>query len=163
MPFGPTETLTRRGARSLLLASSLASACAMGQKVMFSEVEGEVVRNGTPVLGATIEREYRWSWNGKQGADTTTTDSAGRFRLPELTQGSWFSGLVPHEPVIQQRLTIRHEGKPYEAWVYIKHNYDRKGELGGRALRLHCDLATEARRVETGPYGDGYFGICDLR
>ena len=157
------ETLTRRGARSLLLASSLATACAMGQKVMFSEVEGEVIRNGTPVAGAAVEREFHWSWNDKRGADQATTDSAGRFRLPQLTQGSWFAGLVPHEAVIQQKILIRHEGKVYEAWVYTKNNYDRQGELGGRALRLRCDLATEPRRVESGPYGDGYFGICDLR
>ena len=147
----------------MLVATLFPEACAMGQKVLFSEVQGIVVRDGAPVGGAVVERSYLWAWNDKRGSDSAVTDQQGAFRVPVITGRSFLGGVLPHEPAVDQTIHIRHEGKTYEAWVFSKRNYDGNGELNGKPLRLHCDLSSPPKRTETGPAGQGYFGICELR
>lgn len=135
----------------------------MGQKVLFSEVLAVVVRDGVPVSGAAVERSYLWAWNDSRGSDSTVTDATGTFRLPSVTGRSLLGGILPHEPAIDQTIRILHDGKTFEAWTFTKRNYDGNGELNGKPLRLHCDLSSEPTRTETGPAGQGFFGICELR
>lgn len=130
----------------------------MAKLVLFSAVEGTISRNGAPVAGATVTREFLWSMKRETGSDTTVTDAAGRFSLPEITRRSLMA-LFPHEPVVRQTITIAVDGTSYKAWVYFKRNYDDNGELR-RPIRLSC-------RLETEPVGrpasyDEVFGVCDL-
>ena len=131
----------------------------MSQKVLFSEVRGVVVRDGVPVSGAQVHRRYKWG--EKSGSDTTATDASGAFHLAEM-YGKSFLGFLPGEVVIDQTIDIVHEGKTYEAWVFFKRNYDPNGEMNGKPLKMRCDLAVTPARTETGPGGEGYFGMCRL-
>ncbi len=135
----------------------------MGQQVLFSEVDGVVVREGTPVSGVQVTRSYLWGWNSSSGSDRVVTDQAGSFHFPVIIGKSLLGGLLPHEPSIEQKILLTHAGKTYEVWVSRKRNYDKDGELDGRPMRLRCDLSSEPKRFETGPNGRGYFGICALR
>ena len=135
----------------------------MGQKVLFSELRGVVLRNGAPVSGAVVERSYIWAWNKSRGSDRVVTDATGAFSLPAVTGRSLLGGILPHEPAIDQTIRIVHDGNTFEAWTFTKRNYDGNGELNGKPLRLNCDLSSEPNRTETGPAGQGFFGICELR
>ncbi|MGE8217989.1 Nickel uptake substrate-specific transmembrane region [compost metagenome] len=126
---------------------------------LFSEVHGTVLLDGKPVQGVEVEQDYHWRWGGQKRTTTVTTDAQGRFHFAEVTGRSWTAGLLPHEPVIVQRITLRYQGKEHKGWFMAKHNYDRLGEVPGRPLNVVCDLADEA-----GPRPEiGTFGICELR
>lgn len=124
---------------------------------LFSEVEGIVVLDGHPVKGAEVERQY--TWKDDLNAEHVLTDAQGRYRFSEVTATSLLWSLLPHEPVIFQKLSIRYQGKEHKGWVLTKHNYDHLGEVGNRPLNLICDLNDEPaahRETET-------FGICRLQ
>lgn len=127
------------------------------KKIMFSEVFGQVTLNGAPVKDAIIERYYRWAWDDKKESDNTTTNEKGIFNLPAQEKNAFISSLIPHEPSIFQQITIKHQGKEYVAWHYTKHNYDKNGELGGRPIRLKCELSKQPAFTD-----DDYYGICTI-
>ncbi|WP_313345389.1 DUF6795 domain-containing protein [Stenotrophomonas sp.] len=125
---------------------------------LFSEVQGTVLLNGQPVQGVEVEQDYHWRWGDLKRTHTVTTDAQGRFHFPEATGRSWTAGLIPHEPVIVQRITLRYQGKEHKGWFLAKHNYDRLGEVEGRPLRFVCHLEREA-----GPHPETEtFGSCEL-
>jgi hypothetical protein len=136
-------------------------AYAMGwfSKVMFSQVQGVVVKNGKPVSGASVMREFEWAWNDIRETDKTTTDGEGKFSFLLITRLSIMTSIMPHEPVIFQKITIVHDDKKYLAWSYFKHNYDNNGEVDGRRLNLHCELTRE----EDFHIKPALFGICTLQ
>ena len=129
----------------------------MAKMVIFSAVTGKVLQDGKPVSGASIEREFRWAWKDETGTDKATSGIGGEFSFPAVERSSFLGSLLPHEPVVRQSITIRHAGKSYEAWLYNKHNYDDKGELEGKPLRLVCRLENAPQR-----HAGGYYGICDI-
>ena len=128
----------------------------MAKMVLFSAVQGRVLDNGKAVAGAQIERAWRWSWKSEDGADRTSTAADGSFALPAVVRSSFFGSLLPHQPQIDQTITIKHGGKAYKAWSHFKGDYDHNGELDGRPLRLTCRLESEpALRLRV-------FGICEF-
>jgi len=140
----------------LILSTVLIEAHAMTRKCLFSEVHGVVLDHGQPVAGARLERTWFWHWNDERGGDTTNTDAAGAFRFPAVNGRSLSGSLLPHEPVIEQKILIQHGGKTYRAWVFSKGEYGENGELDGRPIRLTCRLESEPTRKQ------GVFGICEL-
>jgi hypothetical protein len=129
-------------------------------KVMFSEVRGVVQKNTAPVAGAKVKREYTWAWDSKKVQEETVSDAAGNFSFPMARKTSVISGILPHEPVISQLITISVEGKDYIAWDFRKHNYDDQGELRGKPINIACDLT---RKPASGYINDDIYGICQLR
>lgn len=128
----------------------------MAKMVLFSAMEGRVLHNGKPVAGAQIERSWRWSWKSENGADQTTTAADGGFVLPAVVRTSWMGSLLPHEPLVDQIISIQVAGKTYKAWAHFKRNYDTNGEHQGLPLRVTCRLESEpVRRAEI-------FGICEF-
>lgn len=128
----------------------------MGKMVLFSAVRGQVLLNGKPVVGATVEREFDWAWKSEKGRDSTLTDAEGRFSLAPITRTSFLGGLLPHEPVVRQVISIDHAGKRYKAWATFKRDYEDNGELDGRPIVMTCRLEAEPqRRGEV-------FGLCEL-
>jgi len=135
---------------------------AMFNYSLFSEVRGVVVSQGKPVVGATIERTYRWTWKNKNGSESVVTNEKGEFYFSEIT-GFAFLGWLPHEPMIEQTIRIKHQGKSFDAWMYDKRDYDRNGELNGRPINLFCSLEAPVSKIETGVQGNRAAGICELR
>lgn len=121
---------------------------------LFSEVEGTVTEDGRPVLGAEVERVYEW--RDQPRSERTTTGADGRFAFSEAIADAPLSGVLPQEPVVPQRIIIRVRGQEYKGWLHTRHDYDRGSELGGRPLRLDCDIERKAE------FHEGWFGICTL-
>lgn len=123
---------------------------------LFSAVEGTVLLDGKPVAGVEVEQRYHWRWKDKRGTEKTTTDTSGRFQFSTITGKSMTAGLLPHEPVIVQNIVFRYQGKEYEGWYQSKRNYEDLGELGGKPLRLKCELTDQP-----GPHPESNsYGIC---
>ncbi len=136
---------------------------------LFSPVKGKVVLKGQPVEGAVIERTCKWNWKNEKKSDQTVTDKNGEFALPGIYSWMGIVQLVPHEPVIDQQIVIKHGGATYNAWAHFKHEYGEFAELDiakalgegrgldGKPINLYCDLDAEMK-----PRG-GYGGIAELR
>ena len=137
---------------------------------LFSPVKGIVVYKGQPVVGAVIERTCEWNWKKYEPqTDQTETDEKGEFSLPGMYSWMGLVQLVPHEPVIHQHVVIKYEGKEYNAWYLVKHEYGEFAELDmakvfgdgpsleGKPINLYCDLEAEAKNR------GGYGGLSVLR
>lgn len=123
---------------------------------LFSDVQGVVLNKGVPVPDTEVERIYNWGWKDVTGQEKTMTDAQGRFHFDPVVQSSFWASILPHEPVVTQKILIRQGGTEYKAWMFTKHNYEENGELSGKSIRLSCDLASEASAK-----GD-VFGICEM-
>jgi hypothetical protein len=160
----------------LVLATSVALlAVAKGSKMLkiclFSPVKGVVVHKGKPVVGAILERSWKWHLknSGSSCVDQAATDDSGHFSFPAVYSWLGVVQLIPHQPVIEQLITIKHEGTEYKAWGHTKMDYDEFGELSiahdlgqspglnGKPIDLYCDL--DAEKKNRGGYG----GIAELR
>ena len=79
----------------------------------------------------------------------------GRMRAPHINL-SLLGSLLPHEVVIDQTMTIQHDGKTYKAWALFKRDYDNNSELNGKPINITC-------RLEKPPARRGsVFGICEF-
>jgi len=126
------------------------------KKCLFSEVNGAVFAGGVPVAGAEVEQFYKWENSNKSSEKSIETDSNGRFRFDAILDNSVFTTILPSNPVIQQKIFIRYDGKEYEAYLFMKKNYDINGELDGKPLDLVCELDNRASRE------GGFYGVCTL-
>lgn len=112
--------------------------------VLFSDVRGIVLCHGKPVHGAALLQEIVWSDNPSDVRPTQTTSAVdGRFFFPTVERVAGLARWVPHQPVILQKITIRHEGIDYLAWRHTRNSYAANAELAGRPLELECELARE--------------------
>lgn len=136
-----------------LLAPSVGSAVSK-QMCLFSRVDGVVLLDGKPVPGAEVERIYHWGWKDVTRSDSVRTDAEGHFSFPPVLESSLLGSILPHEPLVSQRILIRYDGREHKGWMYTKHNYRENGELGGRPIRLRCSLESEPSQ-----HGE-VFGIC---
>ena len=145
---------------------------AMFKVCLFSPVQGKVVLNGQPVVGAVIERTCKWNWKNEKERDQTVTDEKGEFSLLGIYSWMCIVQLVPHEPVIHQHIVIQHKGTTYNAWYHVKHEYGEFAELdnakasgtlpdlNGKPLNLLCELTIEPKN-HGGVWG--YGGLAELR
>jgi hypothetical protein len=122
--------------------------------VLFSDVEGVVMKEGVPVAGAEIVQEITYQEPGKIPARTVQTGADGRFTLARVTTSAGLSRIIPGQPSILQRLMIRYNGVEYEGWRHNKNSYEINSELDGRSLRLVCELAN------TPDFEGKHYGIC---
>lgn len=129
---------------------------AMGKMYLFSEVHGTVTHKGQPVQGAQLEREYRWAWKDEVGKDAAVTDAKGQFSFPSVVRSSILGSFLPHEPMVQQTILIKHQGQTYKAWMYDRGNYKDLGELKGKPIVLKCDLDAPLS------HKSGIYGICEI-
>jgi hypothetical protein len=142
---------------SAILARGEIAVAAFDPLVLFSHVEGVVTRDGKPVAGAEIVQEARWSETDNPPVRHTQTDAAGRFEFPAMTRGSGLTRVVPSQPAVLQRITIRFQGKDYEGWRHTKDSYDPDTEADGGPFVLVCELS------EKPDFEGTHYGICRLR
>ncbi len=129
----------------VLLSGLFALSFSMGKISLFSPVDGQVYLSGKALAWVEIVRQSHSRWfDGYEGAsstqegtpkyftETTTTDKDGKFhfdeRTPSLNMARLF-GWLPHEPFIDQSITLRHDGNEYILFEWTKRNYDTNGEL----------------------------------
>ncbi len=126
-----------------------------GSKTLFSAVTGQVVVNGEAVAGAEVEQKAQDS-SGDPVVRTTKTGPDGRFQFDEITVSKGLLGFLPSEVVVQQEITITHEGKAVTGWQYTKRDGAPGSESAGKEFSLVCDVSNEADIT------DNYYGVCRL-
>jgi hypothetical protein len=148
----PLAGLRSRGRRVWLLVSTflLLSACtesAMAKYVLFSPVSGKIVVAGKPLAGATVKRWYKGGYSSKEDTEITRTDGSGQFAFPMATFSSLMAGIMPHEPVVTQRMFVQVDGQEVQIYGTVKHNYELNGEFVGQPLNFVFDPTAEIRQV----------------
>ncbi|MBU6954607.1 MULTISPECIES: carboxypeptidase-like regulatory domain-containing protein [unclassified Hahella] len=131
----------------------------IGKVCLASQMSAVVTLNGEPIAGAQVQRTLTWG-NDENAVEETSTDAQGRFQFPAYYSRT-VSKYLPGQPVIHQKMIIRHDGQEYLAWTTSKLNFDEDSELGKDVkIRLKCDLADEESVKE----GRSYVvkGICQL-
>lgn len=153
-------TMRSRPFQTMMLAAVAAGLLAgcndMGDMVIFSELHGQVLADGTPVAGATVNRSWEWGLTDEQGSDRTVTDGDGQFRLPAITRRGGLKGLLPHEPFVEQTIRVTHAGQTLDVWMHDRRNYRAGGELGPQAAAdaLAVTIVLDAPVAHNGPiYG----------
>ena len=126
-----------------------------------SSMQGVVVHQGQPISDATVIREVRWSWTSERYTDTVTTGPDGRFAFPEIKEDAFWPTVFPHEPYVDQVLTIVWQGKRYPGYFNDKRNYRAGGEFNLNTLAFSCDLNDPLITHSVNASGD-YPGICKL-
>jgi hypothetical protein len=121
-------------------------ATGFGKVVIWSAMKGRVLMDGQPVVGAVLTREYHWHWPDQKGSDVAKTNAAGEFAFPAIERRMILGSLLPHEPVIEQQMTVEYEGKSYQAWAYFKRDYEPNDENDGRPIDVTCHLGAERAR-----------------
>lgn len=151
----------RAGVMGLALTLlSLSEGFAMGltgRLVLFSEMHGTVLKDGKPVQGAALSQQVVWSDNKDEISPVRVlTGPDGGFLFAAVERDAGLIRLVPHQPVILQKILIHYNGIDYVAWRHTKDSYDVNSELGGRALKLTCEL-------NRAPDFEGtHYGICTV-
>jgi hypothetical protein len=123
---------------------------------LFSSVSGRVVRGGAPVPNLQLKRKVEWAWGEKTVADTATTNENGDFTFPAIFEKSKSAGILPHEPCLQQTITVEQDSAEVMVWSYFHGSYIENSELEGRPLKLLVDLNEKPQRR------DGFYGIAVL-
>ena len=123
--------------------------------VLFSEVHGTVLKEGKPVEGAQLTQTVVWSDNKDEIAPQhAVTDRNGAFSFPVIERKAGLLRMVPHQPVMLQKIMIDYQGVQYTAWRHTKDSYEVNSEMGGKPLNLVCELTREADFEGT------HYGIC---
>lgn len=122
---------------------------------LFSEVKGVVQKDGKPVANAHVIQTVKKE--GKEFRNTTITNTQGEFHFAPIYTHS-ISTVLPVEPTYTQRIFIQYEGKELRGWMLVKNDNEENTELGGRPIRLRCDVNAEDTRKEVG--NQVLLGIC---
>lgn len=126
--------------------------------VLFSEVRGRVVDGDRPVVGATLVQKMIWSDDDSENVvRRVQTGADGAFHFDAIVRKAGWHRISLSQPSMIESIVIEHGGKQYAAWTAAKMTYEPNSELGGRPIRLDCNLS---RPVEV---RDGYYGICVAR
>lgn len=149
---------------------ALVAACWAGdmgkeQIVLFSALDGRVIKDGRPVAGATLIREWEFGAAEVKSQDSTTTDELGRFHFDAVLYGYRKPRFFVQEPLIAQVIRVSTGALETQVWFASKHNFlagreDDTVPITGTApeipLRITIDLdAPERRRGQV--YGHTLF------
>ncbi|MCF6252524.1 MAG: DUF4198 domain-containing protein [Methylococcaceae bacterium] len=129
------------------------------KQVLFSEVNGVVLNQGKPLAGVEVTRKYT---DEDSHEETVKTNKDGRFHFPKATNTLFFElSFLPSEVVVTQEIFIKYQDTVYDAWLFVKDNYDTAGEIGKEPITLICDIDNEAKRKKT-KTGEFVYGICQI-
>ena len=117
------------------------------KEVIFSEVNGELMRNGSPIVGAIVRRIYSHDRIDDDQIDETITDSEGRFHFPEVSFGKKLRGLFS-EFSSSQLLEMDDDDGPITFWSGIKYNPRRFAEYNFVPAKLVCELGNETKKYQ---------------
>lgn len=142
----------------VLFVLALPEGRAMGvfsRLVLFSQVQGIVLNEGKPVVGAELVQKVVWSDDEVENrTQQMVTGKDGAFMFPAIESNAGLLRLIPAQPTIQQTIMIRYHGNEYLAWLHGKSSYDANTEFDGRPLHLVCELTRQP------DYEGKHYGIC---
>ncbi len=131
------------------------------KQVLFSEVKGIVQKQGKPLVNVEVIRSYTELDN--RNHESVKTDAQGQFNFSKVTKTLFFElgFFPPSEVVVSQDIILNYKGISYDAWVFVRDNYDNGSELGVNTINLICDISNEPKQLIS-KTGGVVYGICLL-
>jgi len=125
---------------------ALVAACGKGesaveQAVLFSAVEGQVIKGGQPMAGARLIREWVFAADKVRGSDTATTDINGRFAFAAVVHPYRKPFFFAQEMFIEQLIRVEATGVEWRVWTGSKRDIKPGTEA---AVDYFQDWATES-------------------
>jgi len=128
------------------------------KQVLFSEVKGIVLSQGNPIKGVEVLRRYRYEDDTQE--ETIKTNQDGSFYFSKAIKKSLFNmDFLPSDVVVSQEIILNYKNISYDAWVFVRGNYDDGSELGVKTINLICDISHEPKQI-TSKTGGVVYGIC---
>lgn len=122
---------------------------AVEKAVLFSAIDGRVVRGDAPVAGATLVREWAFAEKQVSGRDETVAGADGAFHFPAATFDYRPSRFFAQETIVSQSIRVRADGREWQVWSAAKHNlepgtesatFPNMGQPSDVPLRVTIDL-----------------------
>lgn len=101
----------------------------MEQAVLFSALDGHVVKDGAPLAGATLVREWAFAQDGVRSSDKATTDAAGHFQFPAVLHAWKKPRFLAQQIIVDQMIWMDLEGRRWVLWDASKPNLDAGTEV----------------------------------
>ena len=108
----------------VMMASCDDGEAAMTQAVLFSAIEGQVVKDGQPVAGATLVRDWEFAADKVVGHDETVTGAGGRFRFGPVIHAYQPPRMLAQQPIVDQRIHVTVDGRNWPVWTASKHDLE---------------------------------------
>jgi hypothetical protein len=109
---------------------------------MCSEVNGQVLLNGKPVVGAKVIRELSYI-HQVENNDETLTDESGWFSMPEVSISSKKPGDMFVNDSVMQKIFIIMESGQYILWDSEFGGIEEFPEFKEKLAMLNCDLSNK--------------------
>jgi hypothetical protein len=126
-----------------------------------SPMEGVVLMHGQPVAEASITRKVRWTWSDESTTETVTTGQDGRFAFEGISESAFWASWFPHEPVVEQTMSVEWQGKKFPVYYFSKRNYREGGEFDRARIVFRCELSETPSHRKISEF-IGYSGVCTL-
>ncbi|WP_432402136.1 DUF6795 domain-containing protein [Shewanella sp. MF05960] len=109
---------------------------------MCSEVKGQVLVNGKPVVGAKVTRQLKYIHKFVEN-DETRTDENGEFSMPEVNLSSKKPGDMFVHNFTEQQIELFHDGKSYLLWRSSVIGIEESPEVKEKLATLNADLTSK--------------------
>ncbi len=108
-------------------ALALTPACdageaALEQAVLFSALDGQLLKDGEPVADASLIREWDFAEDRVHASDRTTTDAQGRFGFPPVLHDYKKARFLPQQAVVAQLIKVQIGDAEWRVWAASKHD-----------------------------------------
>lgn len=117
--------------------------------VIFSPMDGVLMRDGQPLANAKIVRKLTWNGNSEGHVQSFCTDEQGRFSLPLHEEELSLNMLTQF--VAKADISVELEGNSVEIWYGSKTSQDLYSETDGPVDGLICDINNEEVAVPMRP------------
>lgn len=92
------------------------------QAVLFSAIDGRVQKDGKPVAGALVLREWDFAEDKVRAGDSTTTDAQGGFKLNAVIHPYRKPRFLAQQTFVSQLIRVESKGVSWRVWAATKHD-----------------------------------------
>lgn len=133
----------------LTLLSKISFAVEM---TLCSPLNGQLLSQGVPSSNKEIVRKFKGGFKNTEGQQIALTDINGHFSFPAVTEKSFWAGLVPHEAVITQSISITNSFNEDRLLQFVKRDYEVNSEYGikygGQIFEFILDSSLEIKTLD---------------
>lgn len=92
----------------------------MTRAVLFSALEGQLIKGGKPLQGATLLREWAFAENSLAASDSVVSDENGRFHFDAVIHEYRKPRFFAQQTVVSQLVRVQTNGSEWRVWVGTK-------------------------------------------
>ncbi len=101
-----------------------------------------------------VTRWYKWGFYGTEKTETVSTDMNWYFSFPIVKIKSVLIWIIPHEPIITQRLFVHYNNENIQIYGTVKHGYAMNDEFWGKTLEFVFDPTQDIQIKTFSPFSE---------